>query len=366
MLLACEVCDLNHWSAMKMHEFAVWGCMLLASEAVAQVASDDCAGALAVVYQAIGSWHCDTDQMGEGYGLAFSDSTDLFGPNFPYPTSPAPCLGYATFVTAPANDVWYAFTGYCTLEFTIVAEDTCHVSAWCGSSCGQLTTRGCLTVLPGQSFFYSFDGISVDPTSDTLLLQISSATMSSSTEYQLCIMNPPDPGCLQPAEFSSSTPVTCFSYDVYATNCTAPFAADGAIEVEMQLGLPPFTISWADGHYGEFSRTDLAVGTYVYTLADINGCERTDTTVVEVEDLATTIAQWGSLSPHGTGLCPYPATCRTATEMQIYDSRGVLVANTTDQQMPHLASGIYVIRTFYTDGTFSHARSAVNSVLVTH
>jgi hypothetical protein len=152
---------------MKFHEFAVWGCLLLAGKAGAQVVNDDCAGGFAQGVGIIpaGSFSCDFP--GVTSGLLITDSTDLAVPNFPYPTSPLSCTGYTTSAAAPAKDRWYAFRTPCDVFFSLTCTDTCHISFWSGGDCSMLVPVACYTFPPSFSpVFGNFAGTGLVPSVD--------------------------------------------------------------------------------------------------------------------------------------------------------------------------------------------------------
>jgi hypothetical protein len=62
------------------------------------------------------------------------------------------------------------------------------------------------------------------------------------------------------------------------TNLTSVGANDGSISItQVNGGSAPYTISWSDGAAfdGLYNRTNLAVGSYSYTITDVNGCTYT-------------------------------------------------------------------------------------------
>ncbi|MBN2668794.1 MAG: PKD domain-containing protein [Bacteroidales bacterium] len=67
----------------------------------------------------------------------------------------------------------------------------------------------------------------------------------------------------------SSLDETCFSYE------------DGSINVTPSQGTPGYIVTWADANDTTNSRTDLAPGTYTYTVYDANGCHVSNNVVID-------------------------------------------------------------------------------------
>ncbi len=281
---------------MKIREFAVWGCLLLASEAGAQVVNDDCVGGLAqgVWMLPINSNNCD--QPGSGYGLTVIDSTDFAIPNFPYPTIPSSCTGYTPNVSVGGKDRWYSFRVNCDLQFTAQCSDSCHISFWSGTDCSMLTPISCYTLLPSQSLTGLVSALGVMPSLDTLSMQISDNGSGTDLNFQVCLMNP-NPPCVSFFVTPEATPVTCFLYEVSVTPTSSSSSTDGGATLILHTGNGPFDVVWATGET-TFTRNDLGTGWHSYTIADAQGCEEIDSVFVPVD---TTVGMFEVRSKHDCG-----------------------------------------------------------------
>jgi hypothetical protein len=263
--------------AMKIHKVAVWGCLLLASEAGAQVWNDLCANAWIPVNGTNGPCSCGGFNQ-NGY---FGEGLSLVGAvaNFPYPTNLGSCAGYAANVSAPAADVWFLFPYWeGTMERQcITCSDTCHVSYWVGS-CGVLAPANCFTILPNVP-----TQISPGLCCDTLFLQISGTQLSSSASFDLCTHFIPGFVNYTPLNWSLPTPVTCFAANTNVILASGAAVADGSISITMIDGNGPWQILWDDGT-DSFTRGSLLPGNYSYSITDVIGCSQLDTVLVGYSD----------------------------------------------------------------------------------
>jgi hypothetical protein len=256
----------------------------------AQVANDDCAGALGLGVALLAS-QSNTCDLILPMGYLILDSTDQALVNYPYPVSPAPCMGYSTTVTAPGKDRWYAVRVNCQLVYTVECTDTCNLSVWSGGNCTFLEPVACHTILPNTPTMGTVIPTTVLPSEDTLLIQISSQGPSRDIAYRICLTDP-SPSCLWTATtWNGATSVLCFDYDVQATPATSASSADGIAQVLMLAGNAPYTILWDDGDTG-FTRSDLPPGLHVFTITDAQGCQEEGTIQIGVA-LSTGVAGLG-------------------------------------------------------------------------
>ena len=256
MLLVPEECHPNHRRAMKIHKIAVWGCLLLAGEAMAQVVNETCgqsivphSGILDVghncVCGSIGVW-------GSGFGL--DDGTlNLAVPDFPYPTMPLSCTGYATTVSAPAADVWYyfAYTNGTADQLCLESDDTVHVSLWVGR-CDSLMPWGCYTVLP---FTPTSMLLPMYIYQDTLRIQVAGTAISSTADFQMCI------------EYTPGIPNT----DLFAWQYPTPTPVCGTrwrcslLQGVLMRMVPSQCPPWLETHLGPLLGTTVISGLYAKT-----------------------------------------------------------------------------------------------------
>lgn len=261
---------------MKIHEFAVWGCILLVSETGAQVVNDDCMNALPL-FPANGTGQCDVPSL-PGFVSPLLDSTTLALVDFPYPISPLACLGYTGNTLAPAKDIWYKAYGRYGYTWNLQSADTCHLAVWVGGGCANLIPVSCYAVTNGNA---DGDICGLNPATDTLYLQVSNkSSVASEANYRLCFTSSCPPDAWANFQFGASTPVQCVTYGVGIQPCSENQSPDGELHVEVTGGIPPFTITWEDGG-SEFDLTGLAAGTYPFVLTDGQGCATLDTAIIE-------------------------------------------------------------------------------------
>lgn len=276
---------------MKIHEFAVLAGMLLANEAGAQVSNDTCGGATQVLVWT--TEPCIMQLGGSGDHWA-GDSTDNAVVNFPYPSNPNPCSGYASSMGPPGKDVWFHM-GYAANAYVweMTCSDTCHISWWVGN-CGTLAPLECYTILPNVPT-YTEAWLPVGIWSEEFYLQVVAKNPAVDISFDACwtyygVFG----GGGAVFVHSTPTPVTCFTDSLAIANPTSSAASDGSIEVVILDGNPPYTILWNDGDMN-FNRTDLGIGEYSFQVTDGVGCSQSDTVML---DLSTGLAA----EPVGTSL----------------------------------------------------------------
>jgi hypothetical protein len=270
--------NIDRLRAMKIPALAVLGCLLLAVSAGAQVPNDACSSAQEldlIIY-------AQTCTISGQPSLSLSDSTDFAIPDFPYPVNPGACFGYWTVPNTPANDQWYKFllpSGH-YLEYTCTALDSLQLSWWQGYDCAFLTPLDCSTLLPGETIHRLRPG-AYHPLIDTLYLQVSSTSVSTTARYDICYRDTWF-GTTVPISYSSGTPtpVICLYHELIISPASDASSADGSVEVSILAGNGPYSILWADGST-DFLRMSLTLGSYPFTLLDGQNCQLQDTAVVE-------------------------------------------------------------------------------------
>lgn len=78
--------------------------------------------------------------------------------------------------------------------------------------------------------------------------------------------------------------------------------ANGRIDIDQVTGATPaYQISWADGaaYDGKYARTDLAVGSYTYTITDSKGCTTTGTIPVPDNGALDVTVDWKNILCYG-------------------------------------------------------------------
>jgi hypothetical protein len=328
--------------------------------ASAQVANDDCASAYNLDSILVNSAFSNNCWNGIPADTAIADSTQGALVNFPYPTFPYTCIGYANSSGIPSNDVWYKvrFVEGCDLIMGISTTDTMHVVVWFGDSCNYLAPAACFTLLPGDTFCT----VPGNGNSNTFF-QISGNGPNNFASFSICLTT--GPWCVQTYYTGSPTPFTCIDYDIDVIDATSAMAFDGTININIIDGNPPYMIQWDDGGAG-FYRDNLSPGWYTFTITDSLECITTDSINVGVLNAIT--EQGLSFFK----LNPNPATEYFTIEMNNLKFPGVLsiheisgeciyseriVANKTIT-FEKLEPGIYII-SFKTVFGITHERLVV-------
>lgn len=202
--------------------------------------------------------------------------------NFPYPAFPNPCQGYVNNINAPANDMWYRVMAVegCDLELTFSNNDTLNIAVWFGDSCSYLVPVECFTLLPGTAS-YQIGGNLYSNT----YFQVSGSGINSFSNFNICLSSTVP--CVSIPIQGTPTPYICLLYDTIIIDASSAANNDGAIQINITAGNPPYTISWSNGTNGFFN-SNLLPGYYVFTITDSLGCLTQDSILVGI---ATTTYQ---------------------------------------------------------------------------
>lgn len=260
----------------------VAGCgVLLAVQAGAQAVNDSCASATDLGTLGYSQWCLFDHGSGVSGTYPFTDSTAMAGPEFPYPAMTLPCSGYASVLTVPSNDVWYAFRPTCFFAIEVkpgpfYVTDTVHIGVWHGPDCGQLVPLKCYTVaantLLSDSVIPFYQG--------TYYLQISGPSLSSLSRFSICVRQTHNACSPSFYSYSEPTPVLCFPY-LLTTGSAPGIGFNGSATLALNEAFAPYTVVWSDGITDSTSRPDLPVGEYHVTVTSAEGC----TEVIEVNIL---------------------------------------------------------------------------------
>ena len=184
----------------------------------------------------------------------------------------------------------------------------------------------------------------------TMLIEDSTAYSSASgliyavVDNGACLSNP------APVELRvGRTPTVSFK-TIKNLSCFGD--TDGGIEIEISGGTPPYQIEWSDPTYnGQTNLTDLAAGTYAFTVTDDQGCFFSQSaTLIEpselmlvcnkLQDVGTVIGKDGTASFTASGgVAPY----WVVWEGPELDSALILTANDT-LVVDTLRAGTYQVR----------------------
>ncbi|HIE15796.1 MAG TPA: T9SS type B sorting domain-containing protein, partial [Bacteroidales bacterium] len=124
-----------------------------------------------------------------------------------------------------------------------------------------------------------------------------------------------------------------FSADI--TNATTNLDNDGAIDIAVMGGFPPYSYEWSNGSISE-DISDLGNGIYWLTVTDMNGCTAIDTIKVEADSYGIII--YNSFSPNADGVndvwniknIQYYPECK----VQIFNEWGNLVFTSEGYEIP--------------------------------
>lgn len=335
---------------MRISKIVACGCLLLAVKAGAQVPNDAC-GSATILTPNLLSGQCVSPTL-PGYVPLVSDSTDMAGPDFPYPLIPYTCSGYAA-AAIPANDVWYKVQSTYGIRYEFSTPDTCQIALWAGDDCSALMPVECLTVASTTVQRDLCGGWPIEPF--WIYLQISNkAIAADDAEFELCVTLPCPADVSAELQFNQPTPTVCFWYDVEQTLPSSAGASDGALVVTPDHGWAPYTILWDDGS-ADFTRSELAEGTYTFTLTDDTGCLVSGSSSL----IATLSTGVGYEAAHDNMWCWYEPAGSLLTincqegggvrNLRVIDTKGRVIMTTflrakeTTISLPRIASGVYMV-----------------------
>ncbi|RYE25584.1 MAG: T9SS type B sorting domain-containing protein [Sphingobacteriales bacterium] len=116
--------------------------------------------------------------------------------------------------------------------------------------------------------------------------------------YSVDIMDA-DSKCSQSDSFTITQPAV-LAATAKVTNDTCTDIADGAIEISVTGGTPPYTYAWTNGSQ-ESMLTGLVAGAYTTTITDANGCTTTADGNVATSDCNFNIVVHNVITPNGDG-----------------------------------------------------------------
>lgn len=344
---------------MKVHEFAVWGCLALAGKAGAQVVNDDCANATDLGMLQFEPTCAFNNANGEPAVYPFSDSTALAGPEFPYPAMPLTCDGYAPSVTVPSNDMWYKFYPGCWFSIEVepgpsYLTDTVHMSLWFGPDCGQLVPLKCYTLAANTALNDSLIPLYSGP----YYLQVSSPSLNAVSRFSLCLRAhcwPIDPAIFTDFE---PTPVLCFPYELTLVH-TPDAGGAGSAAITLDDAYGPYSIIWSDGTLDVVSRNDLPVGDHTVTITTNDGCTVLIPFTIVI-DPNMTIDQRAEPTAtlyyfdHELNI-QFGSFDHLPVQLDVFDARGALVAEkrvllAERIDLCNISAGVHVVRLRYADG----------------
>ncbi len=200
------------------------------------------------------------------------------------------CSGEATTLTASDADAYNWSNGETTKQITVSPNSTESYALTVTNEHGcQGSTSFTVNVNPNPTPSISgVDSICIGA-STTLTASDADAYIWSNGEttkqitvspnstesYTLTVTN--EHGCQGSTSFTVVvSPTLNINANVTHTQCGLN---NGGIDLNIEGGIPPYSISWSNGSTGPIL-TDLTTGTYVVTVSDKLGCEKTDSITV--------------------------------------------------------------------------------------
>lgn len=207
---------------------------------------------------------------------SWSPATGLNNPNISNPTvslsHPGP--GPLPFVQTYILSIMDTITG-CADEDTVVVTvslqpeltlDSVDVSCFGGSD-GQVNLA--ILGLPPYTFSWTGPG--------TFTAATQNLTGLATGMYVVVVTDAA--GCVSTDSIFVNQPLAPLTSSMVGTNVTCNGANDGAGDLTVNGGTPPYTYSWSGGGATQ-DTTGLAAGTWFVTITDDNGCVRVDSVVV--------------------------------------------------------------------------------------
>ena len=193
----------------------------------------------------------------------------------------------ATFGQCPGCGTLSSSSGFLTVGFQQPNGDTCFTASFdfvetsdaCGTSFDFTYTGNANIGMVSFEWDFGPEGF---PQSSTLANP--QGVSFASTGTKTVSLKVSDGACVKLASFDLNVPATGFATNPVITSVNCLGGEDGAIEIEVNGGTPPFNYEWSTGELSE-SLSGLPAGEYAYSVTDATGCKSVNTaTLISLSD----------------------------------------------------------------------------------
>jgi gliding motility-associated-like protein len=178
----------------------------------------------------------------------------------------------------------------------VVVDNVCY-DAYDGSI--DLTVQGGTPAYDGYTYVWSEQNDSIvhyyDPDFVAYTEDLSNLHAGTYTVTVTDLNN-----CQMTATYHVDQPFQGILLEGNVTDVSCKDQHDGAIDLTVTYGTPPYTYLWSNGETSE-DLEELDGGTYIVTVTDIYGCTETDTFVVNITPIEC-LHVYNAFSPNGDGV----------------------------------------------------------------
>jgi gliding motility-associated-like protein len=215
----------------------------------------------------------------------------------------------------------------CHIDFVDLSVTTTSTEITCNG-----TTDGTITANPNGGtgpYLYSWSTTPVETTQTIVGLAQGNYSVTV-TEDQACTVQTTATITVPPSlviDITGVQNVTCFGFD------------NGEAEISASGGTNPYTIAWDQPTISGFEPTDLAPGTYSFTVTDDNGCFGSDSFIITDPPLFEVTSTQQNVDCHGNNTGQITLTLTGGTTPYEYNwSNGLMV-----QDLYNIPAGAYVV-----------------------
>ena len=207
-------------------------------------------------------------------------------PPYTYAWSNGETTATADSLYAGIHSVIVTDTNGCTTVASVVITEpapltsgiTDSTDAGCGTICNGTATVSVSGGTPPYNYLWGNPAAQTDSFADSLCLGINEVTITDTN------------GCITTDSVMISAPPILIASNI-VTNASCNTISDGAIDLTVTGGSPPYTYLWLPGGDTTQDLTNVFPDTFIVVITDSTGCSITDTAIVSV--LITVIADAG-------------------------------------------------------------------------